>query len=97
LQGIHGSRAKIEVEVGLPGIKPYSFDGDEMFTQLVYDRLDDRYSPSKATYAQIQYAVMAYGSPLGPIYLGIGWSDERSPIYFLRLGSVFGPRALGAQ
>lgn len=205
----------LKVEVGLPGIKPFSFNGGEVFTQLVYDRLDDRYLPSKGTYVQIQYTVsdeklggdsdfrqlkfnyfasktfglhnfiwggqynvsygdatpdyalysgggflnmsgfdpnsligaqyghllagyryqvaqsgllpgylgttleygnvaknrenifkdgflngsvyMAYGSPLGPIYLGIGWSDERSPIYFLRLGSVFGPRAVGAQ
>ncbi|MFV1998537.1 MAG: patatin-like phospholipase family protein, partial [Acidiferrobacterales bacterium] len=34
---------------------------------------------------------LAYNSPLGPIYLGIGWSEERNPVYFLRLGSVFGP------
>ena len=38
---------------------------------------------------------MAYGSPLGPIYLGIGWSDDRSPIYFLRLGSLLGSRSGG--
>ena len=205
----------LKIEVGLPHIKPYSFNGGEMFTQLVYDRLDDRYLPSRGAYAHIQYTVsdenfgadadysqieidyfstrtfglhnimwggqyntsdaasipdyalftaggflnmsgfdpnsligpqfghimagyryqvgksgllpgyigttleygnvaterqdlfkdgylngsvyMAYGSPLGPVYLGIGWSDDRSPIYFLRLGSVFGPRAIGSR
>ena len=40
---------------------------------------------------------MAYSSPLGPVYLGIGWSEERSAIYFLRLGTVFGPRSLGRR
>ena len=40
---------------------------------------------------------MAYSSPLGPVYLGIGWSEQRSAIYFLRLGSVFGPRSLGRR
>jgi NTE family protein len=40
---------------------------------------------------------LAYSSPLGPVYLGIGWSEERSPIYFLRLGTVFGPRSLGRR
>jgi len=40
---------------------------------------------------------LAYGSPIGPVYLGIGWSEQRSAIYFLRLGTVFGPRSLGRR
>jgi len=40
---------------------------------------------------------LAYGSPLGPVYLGVGWSEDRSAIYFLRLGTVFGPRSLGRR
>jgi NTE family protein len=40
---------------------------------------------------------LAYGSPLGPIYLGVGWSEQRSAIYFLRMGTVFGPRSLGRR
>jgi len=40
---------------------------------------------------------LAYSSPLGPVYLGVGWSEERSAIYFLRLGTVFGPRSLGRR
>jgi NTE family protein len=40
---------------------------------------------------------LAYSSPLGPVYLGIGWSEQRSAIYFLRLGTVFGPRSLGRR
>jgi NTE family protein len=40
---------------------------------------------------------LAYGSPLGPVYLGVGWSEQRSAIYFLRIGTVFGPRSLGRR
>ena len=40
---------------------------------------------------------LAYSSPLGPIYVGIGWSEQRSAIYFLRMGTVFGPRSLGRR
>lgn len=40
---------------------------------------------------------LAYSSPLGPIYFGVGWSEQRSAIYFLRLGTVFGARSLGRR
>jgi len=40
---------------------------------------------------------LGYRSPLGPIYLGIGWSEERDVLYFLRLGNVFGARSLGRR
>ena len=40
---------------------------------------------------------LGYRSPLGPIYLGIGWSEERSAIYFIRMGSIFGARSLGRR
>ena len=40
---------------------------------------------------------LAYSSPLGPIYFGVGWSEQRNPIYFLRLGTIFGPRSLGRR
>lgn len=40
---------------------------------------------------------LAYSSPLGPVYLGVGWSEDRNPIYFLRLGTIFGPRSLGRR
>jgi len=40
---------------------------------------------------------LAYSSPLGPIYVGVGWSEQRSAIYFLRMGTVFGPRSLGRR
>ncbi len=42
-------------------------------------------------------AYLAYRSPIGPVYLGIGWSKERSAIYFIRIGSIFGPRSLGRR
>jgi NTE family protein len=40
---------------------------------------------------------LGYKSPLGPVYLGLGWSEERDPIYFMRLGTIFGPRSLGRR
>lgn len=39
----------------------------------------------------------AYNSPIGPIYLGVGWSEDRSAIYFLRLGTIFGTQSLGRR
>jgi len=40
---------------------------------------------------------LAYSSPLGPIYFGVGLSEQRSALYFLRLGTIFGPRRLGRR
>jgi NTE family protein len=40
---------------------------------------------------------LGYSSPLGPIYVGVGWSEDRSALYFLRLGSTFGARSLGRR
>ncbi len=39
----------------------------------------------------------AYKTPLGPVYLGIGWSEDRSALYFLRFGSVFGSNSFGRR
>lgn len=39
----------------------------------------------------------AYRTPLGPVYLGIGWNEDRSALYFLRFGSIFGARNLGRR
>jgi NTE family protein len=41
-------------------------------------------------------AYFGYNSPLGPLYAGIGWSDENSTLFFLRLGRIFGQR-VGAR
>jgi len=37
-----------------------------------------------------------YNSPLGPLYAGIGWSDENSVLFFFRMGRIFGQH-LGAR
>jgi len=42
-------------------------------------------------------AYFGYKTPLGPIYLGIGWSEDRSAIYFLRFGTLLGGRSLGRR
>ena len=39
----------------------------------------------------------AYSTPLGPLYLGVGWSEDRSALYFLRFGTLMGSRSLGRR
>lgn len=208
-------RGDLDITVGDPEIEPFEFDGAELFVELDYDRLDDRYLPTRgswgtlkytrstenlgadATFEQLEFTyfntrtfglhnfawggqynttlgddppiyayytaggflnmsgfepnsllghhfgqIMAgyryrvgesgflpayigttveygnatidrddifsegllngsvylgYGSPLGPVYLGIGLAKHRDPIYFLRLGTIFGPRSLGRR
>ncbi|MGA9574781.1 MAG: patatin-like phospholipase family protein [Lysobacterales bacterium] len=38
-----------------------------------------------------------YKTPLGPIYLGLGWSEDRSALYFIRLGAILGDNNLGRR
>lgn len=38
-----------------------------------------------------------YKSPLGPVFLGVGWSEDRSAIYFIRLGALLGEQNLGRR
>ena len=40
---------------------------------------------------------LGYKTPLGPIYVGIGWSEDRSALYFLRFGTLLGGRNLGRR
>ena len=40
---------------------------------------------------------LGYKTPLGPLYLGVGWSEDRSAIYFLKFGSLLGTRTLGRR
>jgi len=42
-------------------------------------------------------AYFGYKTPLGPIYVGIGWSEDRSALYFLRFGTITGTRSLGRR
>ena len=205
----------MDITVGNPNLDPFSFDGAEFFLELEYDRLDDRFLPTKGLYSQLKYTdsveslgadidfdqvefsifsshtfgrhnfswggryntslddnvriyglytgggflnmsgyeanslvgphfgfavagyryqvaqsgflpgyvgttleygnaaserddifadgringsfYFAYKTPLGPVYLGVGWSEERSAVYFLRFGSIFGARNLGRR
>jgi len=205
----------MDITIGNPDLAPFSFDGAELFAELRYDRLDDRYLPTRGLYSTLKYTnsveslgadisfeqlefsifsshtfglhnfmwggqyntslqddvpiyalyagggflnmsgfeansllgahygtVLAgyryqvaksgflpgyvgmtleygnaaqerseifseglmngsfyfgYKTPLGPVYLGIGWSEDRSAIYFLRFGSIFGARSLGRR
>lgn len=40
---------------------------------------------------------LGYDSPLGPLYLGLGWSENHSGLLFLRLGSLLGARSIGRR
>ncbi len=206
---------KMDITIGNPDLVPFSFDGAEVFPELKYDRLDDRYLPTRGLYSSLKYTssieslgadvtfdqfefsiisshtfglhnfmwggqyntslddnipiyalyagggflnmsgfeanslvgphygqaligyryqiaqsgflpgyagmtleygnaaqkrseifsdglingsfYLGYNSPLGPVYIGIGWSEQRSAIYFLRLGTIFGARSLGRR
>jgi NTE family protein len=205
----------MDITVGDPNIEPFSYNGAELFAELKYDRLDDRYLPTRGVYSSLKYTdsveglgadssfdqlefeiyashtfglhnfiwggryltsldddvpiyglyagggffnmsgyepgsligpnfgsllagyryqvaksgflpgyvgmtleygnaaeerreifsdgllngsvYFGYKTPLGPIYLGIGWSEDRSAIYFLRLGSLLGAGNLARQ
>ena len=205
----------MNITVGNPDIKPFSFNGGELFAELTFDRLDDRFLPTRGVYSSLKYtdsvkslgadnsfdqiefvifgshtfgfhnliwggqyntsldddvpiyglytgggffnmsgyernslvgphfgAVLAgyryqvaksgllpgyvgmtveygnatedrsdifsdgllngsayfgYKTPLGPIYIGIGWSEDRSALYFLRFGTLLGTRSLGRR
>ena len=206
---------RMDIKIGNPNLEPFSFDGAELFLELEYDRLDDRFLPTKGLYSQLKYTgsieglgadvsfdqvefslfsshtfgrhnilwggqyntslgddipiydwyagggflnmsgyeanslvgpnfgmvlagyryqvaqsgflpgyvgttleygnaaeerenifsegrlngsfYFAYKTPLGPVYLGLGWSEDRSALYFLRFGTVFGTRNLGRR
>jgi NTE family protein len=40
---------------------------------------------------------LGYDSPLGPLYLGLGWSEENSGLLFLRLGTLLGGQSIGRR
>jgi len=40
---------------------------------------------------------LGYDSPLGPLYLGYGWSEDTSGLLFLRLGNVLGAQSIGRR
>ena len=190
----------MDITVGNPDFRPFKFDGGELYIELGYDRLDNRYLPTRGLYSQLKYInsvknlgadvdfdqlefsifsshtfgrhnfiwggqyntsldddvpiyglfsgggffsmvlagyrfqvaqsgflpgyvgtsleygnvsldrsdllsnglingsfYFAYKTPLGPVYLGLGWSEELSAVYFLRFGSVFGARSFGRR
>jgi NTE family protein len=40
---------------------------------------------------------LAFDSPLGPLYLGYGWSEDQSGLLFLRLGTILAGEAIGRR
>ena len=213
--GFNRYAGDLDITIGKPEIKPFSFTGAELFAELNYDRLDNRYLPTSGIYSVLRYsnsieslgadssfdqvefsifgshtygfhnflwgaryntsldsdvpiyglytgggflnmsgyepysligthygfllagyryqvaksgflpgyvgATLEYGNaaeerkaifsdglingsvyfgyqtPLGPIYLGIGWSEDRSALYFIRMGTVLGANNFGRR
>ena len=213
--GINRYAGNLDITVGFPEVEPFHFNGAEVFAEFVYDRLDNRYLPTRGTYGLLRYSnsvkelgadssfdqiefsffstrtfgfhnftlgakyytsldedvpiyglysgggflnmsgyeptslvgpnfgyllagyryqvaksgllpgyvgmtveygnaavtrkevfskgllngsvYFGYKSPLGPIYLGIGWSEDRSALYFIRLGTILGETNLGRR
>ncbi len=46
---------EMDIAVGNPDIRPFSYDGAELFAELKYDRLDDRYLPTRGVYSTLKY------------------------------------------
>jgi NTE family protein len=40
---------------------------------------------------------LGYDSPIGPMYLGVGWSEEHSGLLFLRIGTLLGGQSIGRR
>ena len=40
---------------------------------------------------------ISYNSPLGPVYLGYGFNEERSGVYFLTLGATLGSQSVSRR
>lgn len=40
---------------------------------------------------------LGYDSPLGPLHVGFGWSEDRSGLFFLRLGTLLGGQSIGQR
>ena len=40
---------------------------------------------------------LGYDSPLGPLYLGLGWNEDHSGLLFLRLGTLLGAQGIGRR
>jgi NTE family protein len=38
-----------------------------------------------------------YDTPLGPLYLGYGWAEDRSGLFFLQLGAALGGQSVGRR
>ncbi len=38
-----------------------------------------------------------YNTPIGPLYLGYGFNEDRSGILFLRLGAILGGESIGRR
>jgi len=79
-------------QVGKSGLLPGYVGMTVEYGNAAYDR-QDIFSDGRLNGS----LYFGYKSPLGPIYLGLGWSEDRSAIYFIRLGTLLGGRNLGRR
>jgi NTE family protein len=40
---------------------------------------------------------ISYKTPIGPIYAGVGWSEDHSGLIFLRMGTLLGNQTIGSR
>jgi NTE family protein len=213
--GLNRYAGNLDIRIGYPEVQPFDFNGGELFAELKYDRLDNRYLPTRGLYSELRYTdsmknlgadssfdqlefslfgsntfgfhnflwggryltslddevpiyalytaggflnmsgyepnsligshygfllagyryqvaksgllpgylgmtveyggtaedrddifsdgrlngsfYFGYKSPLGPIYMGLGWSEDRNAVYFIRLGTILGSQNLGRR
>ena len=55
------------------------------------DRASDVYSDGTLNGS----VYFAYDTPLGPMYLGYGWNEAQSGLFFLRFGTILGDQNIG--
>ena len=79
-------------QVGKSGLLPGYVGMSVEYGNAAYDR-QDIFSDGRLNGS----VYFGYKSPLGPIYLGLGWSEDRSAIYFIRLGALLGGQSLGRR
>jgi NTE family protein len=83
---IAGYRFKVQESDFLPGYAGFSVE---------YGGLSDDRSDVFSEGIWNGSVYFGYDSPIGPLYLGLGWSEESSVLFFLRLGRIFGNRIGG--
>lgn len=91
-QHFAGSLIGYRYEVGRTGFLPAYVGTTVEYGNTAFDR-DDLYD--EGIWNGSFY--FAYKSPIGPLYLGLGWSEDHSGLLFLRVGSLLNSANVGSR